>query len=130
MNIEDIRNEAFTEDAKMETIADYLRSEAANPGLNTVLTNGDTAVQKTAKFRGTAEGNDGVNVSNSSISGQNTTDDGVADFQITSTGDLYLDFQPTDGTLSTFQIKLAGGTPVVVMSDDVKAAFKAELGIA
>lgn len=127
MSIDKIRNETLTEDSKMEMIADFLESDQVNPGLDKVLENGNTATSKLAKIQ--IDKDNFVIVSGTSISGQKTTEGGVADFQITTDGGLYLDFQPTEGTLSTFQIKMDGGTPKVIMSDDIKAAFKAELGI-
>lgn len=127
MDIDKIRNEALTEDAKLEMIADYLEGDAVKPTLDKVLGNGNTADNKQAKFQ--IDKDNYIAVSGTSISGQKTTENGVADFQVTADGSFYLDFQPTSGTLSTFQIKMNGGTPKVIMSDDIKAAFKAELGI-
>ena len=129
-DIDIIRDEKRTEDDKMELIANYLETVDAHPTLDSVLANGSIANSKTAKFKASTNDTDFITVNESGISGQKTTDSGVSVFKLGADGDFYIDFQP-DGSnsLSTFQISVKDGTTRVVMSDDVKEAFKTELGI-
>lgn len=129
MDIEKIRNEVFTEDFKMELIADYLESEAAKPGLNAVLENGDTATNKTAKIEAAEGSHDFSTMSSTQFYTQKEYADGAAISQITSDGKLSLDYDPEQGNPSYFTIEMNEGTPRVLMSDDIKAAFRTALGI-
>jgi hypothetical protein len=129
-DIDKIRNEALTEDFKFETVADFLESIGDMTTLDKVLENGNTATNKTAKFQASGDPQNFVVVNDGNISGQKTTEAGTSTFQITSSGSFTVDFQPADSdSLSIFRVIMGNGTPVVTMSDDVKAAFKAELGI-
>lgn len=131
MDIDEIRNEALTEDAKMEKIADYIEQDLTVNTLDKVLANGDTATGKTATFRTAESEDDRTGISATQVYGQKTLSNGVADFQLTSDGLFSIGFQANNGNaLSIFQIAMENGTPRVLMSDDIKAAFKAELGIA
>lgn len=130
MSIDDIRNVNITEDAKMDIIADYLENSDVAPTLDKVLENGNTAVGKTAKLQNAERAENFATINDGGFSGQETGDAGVAVARVASSGEIYIDFQHENGNaLSTFQISLQNGVPRVVMSDDVKAAFKAELGI-
>ena len=132
-DIDIIRDEKRTEDDKLELVANYLETVDAHPTLDSVLANGSIANSKTAKFKAATNDTDFITVNDDNVSGQKTLSNGVATFRISATGNFYVDFQPNNGdqnSLSTFQIDMNNGTPRVVMSDDVKAAFKAELGIA
>lgn len=129
-DIDKIRNEALTEDFKFETVADFLESIGEMATLDKVLENGNTATSKTAKFQASGDSQNFVAVNDGNISGQKTTEAGTSTFQITSGGNFNIDFQPANSnSLSIFRVLMNDGTPVVQMSDDVKAAFRAELGI-
>lgn len=129
MDIEKIRNEIFTEDFKMELIADYLKSENANPGLNQVLENGDTATDKTVKIETSEGSHDFSTMSPTQFYTQKEYADGAAIAQITSDGKLSLDYDPEQGNPSYLTIEMNNGAPRVLMSDDIKAAFRTALGI-
>lgn len=130
MDINEIRNEVLTEDAKMEKIADYIEQDIENDTLDGVLAKGDTAIGKMATFRTVESEDDRTGISATQIYGQKTLSNGVADFELTSDGLFSIGFQANNGNaLSIFQIAMENGTPRVLMSDDIKAAFKAELGI-
>lgn len=131
-DIDIIRDEKRTEDDKMELVANYLETVDAHPTLDSVLANGNVANSKTAKFKAATSDTDYVVISDGQIYGEKTTANGVSTFRLLPTGNFYVDFQPANGgenSLSTFQIDMNDGSPRVIMSDDVKAAFKAELGI-
>lgn len=73
---------------------------------------------------------DRTGISDTQNYGQKTMSNGVVDFQPTSDVLFSIGFQANNGNVSSiFQIAMENGTPIVSMSDDVKAAFKAELGI-
>lgn len=130
MDINEIRNGALTEAAKMDKIADYVAGSMTAGTLDSILANGDTATGKMATFRTTESEDDRTGISATQVYGQKTLSNGVADFQLTSDGLFSIGFQANNGNaLSIFQIAMENGTPRVLMSDDIKAAFKAELGI-
>lgn len=130
MDINEIRNGALTEGAKMNMIADTFSGSTTMGTLDGILANGDTATDKMATFRTSDSADNRTGISATQVYGQKTTTNGVAVFQLTSDGSFSIDFQTNNGNvLSTFQIKMNDGTPRVIMSDDVKAAFKSELGI-
>lgn len=129
MDIEKIRDEVFTEDFKMELIADYLKSETANPGLDKVLENGNTATGKTAKLEAADNPHDFTVLSATQVSTQKEYTDGAAIVQITSDGRLSLDYGPEHGNPTFLTVEVNNGSPRVLMSDDMKAAFKTALGI-
>lgn len=129
-DIDTLRDEKRTEDDKMELIADYLETVDAHPTIDSVLTNGSIANSKTAKFKASTNDTNFITVNESGVLGQKTTDAGVSTFKLGADGDFYVDFQPAgSNSLSTFQVSVKDGTARVVMSDDIKAAFKSELGI-
>lgn len=129
MDIEEIRNEALTEDSKMEMIADYLDGGEGSFNFDKVLDNGDTATGKTAKIETTKGSHDFSTMSSTQFYTQKEYADGAAIAQITSDGKLSLDYDPEQGNPSYFTIEMNGGVPRVIMSDDIKAAFKTALGI-
>lgn len=128
MDIEKIRNEALTEDSKMEMIADYLDGEY-KPTLDKVLENGDTATGKEAKLASADSAHDFSTVTSTQLYTQKEYADGAAIAQLTSDGKLSLDYDPEQGTPSYFTIEMNEGSPRVLMSDDIKAAFRTALGI-
>lgn len=129
MDIENIRNEALTEDTKMEAIADYLNGGEGGFGLDKVLANGDTAANKTIKIEASDGSHDFSTMSSTQFYTQKEYADGAAIAQITSDGKISIDYDPEQGNPSYFTIEMNGGTPRVLMSDDMKDAFKAALGI-
>lgn len=129
MELKDIRNEALTEDSKMETIADYLESDAVKPTLDKVLENGNTATGKEAKIVSADNVQDFSIVTSTQVLTQKATADGAAIAQLTSDGKFALDYGPAQGIPSFFSIEMNGGQPRVLMSDDMKAAFRAALGV-
>lgn len=129
MDIEKIRNEALTEDYKMETIADYLDGGEGSFGLHEVLTNGDTAVDRTAKLEAADNAHNFTELSTTQVTTQKEYADGAAIAQITSDGKISLDYDPEQGNPTFLSIEVNEGTPRVLMSDDMKAAFRTALGI-
>lgn len=131
MEIDKIRNEALTEDAKMEMIADYLEGGkgGSKATLDEVLGNGDTATDKTAKIEASKGSHDFSTMSSTQFYTQKEYASGAAIAQITSDGKLSLDYDPEQGNPSYFTIEMNEGTPRVIMSDDIKDAFKTALGI-
>lgn len=129
MDIEKIRNEALTEDFKMETIADFLESDMVKPTLDKVLENGDTATNKTAKIKAADNAQNFSSISSTQLYTQKEYADGAAIAQITSDGKLSLDYDPEQGNPSYFTIEMNEGAPKVLMSDDIKDAFKSALGV-
>lgn len=130
MDISKIRNKALTEDAKMGIIEEVLDGGASGVDLDKVLANGNKAVGKDATFQKTAGDNDNASfISFGTFSTSKRLENGTATAQITAEGSLFLDYQPDDGQLTFLHIRVDGGTPRVMMSDNMKAAFKAELGI-
>lgn len=129
MELKDIRNEALTEDSKMETIADYLESDAVKPTLDKVLKNGNTATGKEAKIVSADNAHNFSIVSDAQLYTQKEYADGAAIAQLTSDGKFSLDYDPEQGNPSFFTIEMNGGQPRVLMSDDIKAAFRAALGV-
>lgn len=129
MEIDKIRNEALTEDSKMEAIADYLEGAGGKPTLDVVLENGNTAIGKEAKFETENSPRNFSIVSGTQLYTQKEDADGATIVQITSDGKLSVDYGPAQGNPSFFTIEMKGGQPKVTMTDDVKAAFRAALGI-
>lgn len=126
--IDKIRDEWRTEDAKLEIVADYLAGEY-KPTFDRVLENGSTATHKTAKIKSADNDRDFTTVSETQVLTQKEYEDGAAIAQITSDGKLALDYDPEQGNPTYLSIEVAEGTPVVMMSDDMKAAFRTALGI-
>lgn len=129
MDIEKIRNEALTEDTKMETIADYLDGGEGSFDLDKVLSNGNTATGKTAKLAAEDNARNFTEISPTQVATQKEYADGAAIAQITSDGKIALDYDPEQGNPTFLSIEVNNGTPRVLMSDDMKAAFKNALGI-
>lgn len=129
MDIEKIRNEALTEDTKMEAIADYLDGGEGSFDLDKVLANGNTATGKTAKLTTTDNTRNFTEISATQVATQKEYADGAAIAQITSDGKISLDYDPEQGNPTFLSIEVNNGTPRVLMSDDMKAAFKTALGI-
>lgn len=127
-NIEQIRDEILTEDFKMELIADYLDGEY-KPTLDKVLDNGDTATGKEAKLVSADSAHDFSTVTSTQLYTQKEYADGAAIAQLTSDGKLSLDYDPEQGNPTYLTIEVSEGTPKVLMSDDMKAAFRTALGI-
>lgn len=129
-DINEIRNEILTEDAKMEKIADYIEQDLTVNTIDKVLDNGDTAIGKQIIFKETADATDNTSMINhSTFSVSKRLTNGTATAQITSNGSLFLEYQPDEGQLTHLHIRVDEGVPKVMMSDDMRAAFKAELGI-
>lgn len=128
MDIGKIKTNSLTEQRKMELLADYLGKINAL-GLDEVLANGDTATHKTAKIVDTDNAHNFASMSETQLYTQKEYADGAAIAQLTSDGKLSLDYDPEQGNPTYFTIEVNEGTPKVLMSDDVKAAFKAALGI-
>lgn len=129
MSIGKIRNEALTEDTKMEAIADYLDGGEGSFDFDKILANGDTATDKTAKIEATEGSHDFSTMSSTQFYTQKEYADGAAIAQITSDGKFSLDYDPEQGNPSYLTIEMNEGTPRVLMSDDIKAAFRTALGI-
>lgn len=129
MDINKIRDEARTEDSKMEMIADWLDGEHPDLTLDKVLENGDTATDKSAKFVSTNNADDFSIITSTQMATQKQYADGAAGAQITSDGKISLNYGPEQGNPTFLSIEVSEGTPKVLMSDDMKDAFKAALGI-
>lgn len=128
MELNDIRNEALTEDSKMETIADFLQGEG-KPTLDRVLANGNTATGKEAKIVSVDSDRNFSVISDTQLYTQKEYADGAAIAQLTSDGKLSIDYDPEQGNPSYLTVEINEGAPRVLMSDDVKAAFRAALGL-
>lgn len=128
-DIDIIRDEKRTEDDKMELLADYLETVDAHSTFDSVLDNGDTATNKAAKIEESAGSHNFSTMTATQVYTQKEYADGAAIAQLTSDGKLSLDYDPEQGNPSFFTIEMSNGTPKVLMSDDVKAAFKDALGI-
>lgn len=130
MSIQDIKNLALTEDAKMAIIADAIDGSGSTATLDKVLENGNTAVEKQITLKDQNNAQDRMIMSKATVDGSRVVEGGVASCQISSTGSLFLSFQAdADGSDTYLDIRVDGGVPKVLMSDNMKAAFKAELGI-
>ena len=106
-----------------------LATELNDITLDSVLENGDTATRKTIKIIGELDNRDFSIVSESQFATQKILADGSADVQITSDGTFRIEYNPEVGNPTFLSIRVEAGTPVVSMSDDMKDAFRAALGI-
>lgn len=106
-----------------------LATELNNITLNSVLENGDTAVHKTIKIESENEGQDFSVINEAVFSTQKVSSAGSSHVQITSDGTFYIAYDPESGTPTFLSIRVEEGTPVVSMSDNMKDAFRAALGI-
>lgn len=131
MDIQKIRNEALTEDEKMEAIADYIESSGGSikPTLDEVLENGNTATHKELKLRSEDSDKNFTTLSETQVYTQKEYAGGAAIAQITSDGKFSLDYGPAQGTPTYLTIEVSEGTPKVMMSDNMKDAFRTALGI-
>lgn len=129
MDINKIRDESRTEDSKMEMIADWLDGEHPDLTLDKVLENGNTATGKEAKLASADSTHDFSTITSTQLYTQKEYADGAAIAQLTSDGKLSLDYDPEQGTPSYLTIEMNEGSPRVLMSDDIKAAFRTALGI-
>lgn len=106
-----------------------LATELNDITLDSVLENGDTATHKTIKIVGELDSRDFSVVSESQFATQKILANGSADVQITSDGTFRIEYNPEIGNPTFLSIRVEEGTPVVSMSDDMKDAFIAALGI-
>ena len=68
-------------------------------------------------------------MSESQFATQKILSNGSADVQITSDGSFRVEYNPEIGNPTFLSIRVEEGTPVVSMSDNMKDAFRAALGI-
>lgn len=130
MDIEKIRNGKLTEGAKMDIIADCFERGEGGLDFDKVLAKGNTATAKSAIFEKTPGAQDDKTmIGPGTVVTSERLANGTATVQITSDGNFFLEYQPDQGTLTHLHIRADNGTPTVLMSDNMKAAFRTALGI-